>query len=172
MTPTPTGRLLRTATGRDLVLTRRFRAPVDDVWASIAESERTARWIGPWTAEAGGTGVAGTVVLTMTAEEGSPTADLRITACAPPHHLAVSFVDEHGTWELEVTLHEADGVTELTLTHHLAETAQPGDTGPGWEYYLDRLVASRDGELLPDFDDYYPTQRAYYEEAAAALAQG
>jgi hypothetical protein len=39
--------------------------------------------------------------------------------------------------------------------------------GPGWEYYLDNLVASRDGAPLPDFDDYYPAQAAYYESLTA-----
>jgi uncharacterized protein YndB with AHSA1/START domain len=44
MNPTPTGHLIKSVDGRDLVLTRTFRAPIDDVWASITESERTARW--------------------------------------------------------------------------------------------------------------------------------
>ena len=44
MTPRPTGRLLDTPGGRQLLLTRSFRAGIEDVWASITESERTARW--------------------------------------------------------------------------------------------------------------------------------
>jgi len=31
---------------------------------------------------------------------------------------------------------------------------------------LDALVASRDGDALPDFDDYYPGQKACYEDLA------
>ena len=42
MTPKPTGRL----SGDDLVLTRTFRAPIDDVWTSVTSSESTARWFG------------------------------------------------------------------------------------------------------------------------------
>jgi uncharacterized protein YndB with AHSA1/START domain len=38
----PTGRV----EGEDLVLTRRFEAPVEDVWTSITKSESTARWYG------------------------------------------------------------------------------------------------------------------------------
>jgi hypothetical protein len=41
-----------------------------------------------------------------------------------------------------------------------------GEAGPGWEYYLDVLVASRAGEKLPSFEDYYPSQKAYYAEQA------
>ena len=36
--------------------------------------------------------------------------------------------------------------------------------GPGWEYYLDRLVAAETGgdvEAIA-WDDYYPAQAAYY----------
>jgi uncharacterized protein YndB with AHSA1/START domain len=51
MKPTPTGRVVSTAQGRDLVLERTFRAPIEDVWASITEPERTARWLGPWEGE-------------------------------------------------------------------------------------------------------------------------
>ena len=49
MSPTPTGRLF----GDDLVLTRTLRAPIADVWASITEPDRTARWFGPWQGDAG-----------------------------------------------------------------------------------------------------------------------
>jgi hypothetical protein len=54
------------------------------------------------------------------------------------------------------------GVTELRFVQHLDEKVNVGDVGPGWEYYLDNLVASRDGAPLPKFEDYYPSQQAYY----------
>ena len=47
------GRLFPTATGHDLELTRTFRAPVEDVWASVTEPDRTARWFGAWKGEPG-----------------------------------------------------------------------------------------------------------------------
>jgi uncharacterized protein YndB with AHSA1/START domain len=53
MTPKPTGRLLASKEGRDLVLTRSFRAPIEDVWASITESDRTGRWFASWNRRAG-----------------------------------------------------------------------------------------------------------------------
>ena len=36
--------------------------------------------------------------------------------------------------------------------------------GPGWEYYLDRLVAAETGGDVAaiDFDDYHPAQSDYY----------
>jgi uncharacterized protein YndB with AHSA1/START domain len=160
MTPTPTGRLVPGADGRDLVLTRTFRAPIEDVWASITEPERTARWFASWTGEAG---PGKTVRYRLMFEEGEPEGDMIISACEPPNHLAVSSRDEHGGWRLEARLSESDGVTTLTFVQHLEPGAPVGAVGPGWEYYLDMLVASRSGEPRPDFDDYYPGQAGYYE---------
>ena len=162
MTPTPTGRVVPTPEGRDLVLTRRFAGSVDDVWASITESERTARWFGSWTGEPG---AGNTVTVTMTAEEGNPEIEVHIDVCEPPRHLALTILDEMGAWRLEGHVRAVDGGAELELVHHLPAGAEARDTGPGWEFYLDRLVASVVDAPLPDFGDYHPAQCAYYEEA-------
>jgi uncharacterized protein YndB with AHSA1/START domain len=160
MTPIPTGRLFRTDSGTDLVLTRTFRALADDVWASLTEPERTARWFGPWEGE-GGPGR--TVKVRMVFEEQEPWVEMRIDACDPPRRLALSMVDEAGTWRMELLLAEVDGVTELRLIHHLATEEGIGEVGPGWEYYLDMLTASRTGKPLPAFDDYYPSQKPHFD---------
>lgn len=161
MTPNPTGKVSRTATGRDLVLTRSFRAPIEDVWASITESERTARWFGPWS---GKPGAGNTIRYAMSFEEGSPEADMLIEACEPPRHLALRGTDDYSSWFMELELSEAKGITELRFIHHLDSEVDVGAVGPGWEYYLDNLVASRNNEALPQFTDYYPSQSAYYRE--------
>lgn len=160
MTPIPTGRLFRTDAGSDLVLTRKFRALAEDVWACLTEPERTARWFGPWEGEAG---PGRTVRVRMVFEEQTPWMEIRIDACDPPRRLAVSTVDEAGVWRLEVLLAEVDGDTELRLVHHLDTEEGLGEIGPGWEFYLDMLVASRDGTARPVFDDYYPSMKAYFE---------
>ncbi|MCF2533461.1 SRPBCC family protein [Yinghuangia soli] len=165
--PTPTGRLFGTPDGVDLVLTRTFRASVEDVWASVTEPERTARWYGRWEGEAG----AGRLIKVQLAfEEGAPWVDMHIDACEAPIRLALSATDAFGNWHLELLLAvNDDGTTELGFVHHLVNADGVGDIGPGWEYYLDNLVASRDGTPKPEFDDYYPAQKAYFEEQAAAL---
>lgn len=156
MSPTPTGRL----SGHDLVLTRTFRAPVEDVWASITDPERTARWFGPWEGEAG----AGRAIkVQMVHEEGKPWMDMTIDACEPPHRLAVTANEESGGWRLEMALTETAGVTELRFTHHLDATDGVGEVGPGWEYYLDTLVSARDDRPAPVWEDYYPAMKEHYE---------
>lgn len=165
MTPVPAGRLVPTAEGLDLVVVRKFNAPIEDVWASITESERTARWWGPWTGEAG---PGRTISYKMAFEGDGPASEMLIEACEPPVHLAVRGLGDYG-WRLEAHLSEANGITEMRFTHHLDAKTNVGDVGPGWEYYLDNLVASRFGAKLPDFNDYYPSQKAYYLELAAAV---
>jgi uncharacterized protein YndB with AHSA1/START domain len=159
MSPKPAGRVVQTSSGADLVLTRTFHAEVNDVWKSITESERTARWFGRWE---GDPGPGKYVTLYMGFEKDAPPARMLIESCRPPHQLAVSMKDAHGEWHLELTLAQAGEETTLTFVQHLADTASVGDIGPGWEYYLDMLVASRDGRPLPNFGDYYPSQRDYY----------
>ncbi|GAB7036873.1 MULTISPECIES: SRPBCC family protein [Catenuloplanes] len=156
MSPTPTGRLF----GNDLVLTRTFRACIDDVWASLTESDRTARWFGPWRGEAG---PGRRIEVRMVQEEGGPWTTMTIEACEPPARLAVSSVDDSGSWHLELLLSERDGVTELRFVQHLTGTEGVGEVGPGWEFYLDALVASRDGGPAPVFDDYYPSMKEHFE---------
>ncbi|WP_432989121.1 SRPBCC family protein [Dactylosporangium sp. CA-233914] len=156
----PTGQLVRTADGYDLVLTRTFKADIEDVWASVTESERSARWFGPWEGDAG---PGKTIRVRMIQEEGAPWMDLRIDACDPPRRLALSATDEAGAWRLELLLSHDGGITELRFVHHLADAGGAGQIGPGWEYYLDLLVAARDGSPAKSFDDYYPAMKAYFE---------
>ncbi len=158
--PQASGRLLATEDGRDLILTRAFAAGPDAVWAELTDPTRTARWFGPWSGE-GAPG--GTVRCSMAFEQGEPEVEMSVLACEAPHHLALRSEDEHGSWRLEVSLRERDGGTELELVHHLDESAEPGFVGPGWEYYLDMLVAAHADQPLPSFDDYFPSQQAYYE---------
>lgn len=155
----PTGELFRTGTGSDLVLTRSFRAPAEDVWASLTEPDRTARWFGPWEGDAA---PGGTIKVQMVHEDQAPWMDMCIDACDPPRRLALSSTDESGTWHVELLLSEAGGETRLRFVQHLENEEQLGEVGPGWEYYLDMLVAARDGSPLPDFDAYYPAMRPYY----------
>ena len=155
MSPTPTGRLF----GDDLVLTRTFRAPVEDVWASLTESDRTARWFGPWQGDAA---PGHTIKVQMIQEEGKPWTDMVIDACEPPRRLAISGAGEGG-WHLEMVLAEDAGVTELTFTQHLSGDEGVGEVGPGWEFYLDHLVAYRDGTPPPVFDDYYPSMKEHFD---------
>ena len=160
MTPTPTGRIEQDGDRRRLVLTRTFSAPAEDVWAAVTQPDRLARWIGTFT----GDPVSGRVLFRMTAEEGAPEEDVEIRACEPPSRLWLTFHVGEDAWSVDLDLAETDGVTTLTFAQPV-DPAQVENVGPGWEYYLDRLVAAETGgdpDSL-DFDrDYYPAMAEHY----------
>jgi uncharacterized protein YndB with AHSA1/START domain len=164
---TPTGRFLTRDGARVLTLSREFRAPIEDVWAAVIEPERLARWIGTWT----GDPASGEVAFAMTAEGDDVEAEtMVIRACEPPHrlHLTTRFGDQ--SWLLELDLTHADGVTTLVFSQPGIAAEQVGDVAPGWEYYLDRLVAAETGGDVGavDFErDYHPAMSAPYVKAFA-----
>ncbi len=61
-------------------------------------------------------------------------------------------------FELRLDLSEEDGVTTLLFAQRMSDPEMASSVGPGWEYYLDRLVAAETGGDVADvkWDDYYP----------------
>lgn len=145
----PTGRVRTTATGRLLVIERTFRASIDEVWATLTEPERFARWYGDLVGEAG---PGKTVTVTMTAEAEVVPQPVRILECAPPHRFVVELGDQGPPWRLSVDLTETYGVTTLVFVQALGDEIDVTDVGPGWEYYADRFTAALDGGPLPDWE--------------------
>lgn len=167
-TPTPTGRREERDGHTYVVLTRTFRAPVADVWAAVTEPERLARWLGTWS----GDPESGEVEFRMLFEGEQPPERFRIDACEPPRHLRITTSmekDDGGTesWRLQLDLAEVDGTTTLTFAQDVPDPAMAENVGPGWDYYLDRMVAAESGEdpAGVEWDDYYPGLSAHYREA-------
>ncbi|SEB53081.1 Uncharacterized conserved protein YndB, AHSA1/START domain [Nocardioides exalbidus] len=157
-TPAPmTGRKVDRDGESLLVIERRFRAPIDDVWAACTDPERMQRWIGTWS----GDPASGSISFRMTAEgEDVEAEEMDVLACEPPRRFAVRgrepqpfSADGSGAtayWQMELELAEADGVTSLSFVQVLAAgdlgREMVASVGPGWDYYLDRLVADLAGE--------------------------
>lgn len=159
-----------------LVIERSFAAPIEHVWAACTDPVRMERWIGTWS----GDPASGRVTFRMTAEgEDVKGEEMDVLACEPPRRFAVrgreaEAFSEDGSgekvhWEMELELSEADGTTSLRFVQVLA----PGDTGlrmvasvgPGWDYYLDRLVADLAGDDAGSVDwESYAGGSAYYRE--------
>jgi len=163
MTTTPTGRIEHVDGQHVLVQTREFRAPIEDVWASVTESERLARWIGTFT----GDPESGHVAFVMTAEGATEPEEMEIRECDPPRRLAVTSHVGDQRWRLELDLSEVDGVTTLAFSQPDVDPEDALSVGPGWEFYLDRLVAVESGGDLAAIDferDYYPAMADHYRE--------
>ena len=114
------------------------------------------RWIGTWT----GDPASGEITFRMTAEgEDVPEEVYLVHACEPPHRFVLQSRDgapfsADGTgprvrWQHTLELSEAAGVTTLTFTQVVPDGAVGADmvasVGPGWDYYLDRLVTAYGG---------------------------
>ncbi|MBK0420087.1 SRPBCC family protein [Leucobacter sp. CSA1] len=157
-----TGRVIPTDRGRDLVLVRSLAVPAEEAWEYLTESELTERWFGPWEGD-GRRG--GAVRVRMRFEDHEPAISLLIHDCEAPRRLVLEADQEVGGWKLELLVEE-DGEDDslVSFTHHLEgpDVAGIGEIGPGWEYYLDLLVAATEGTERPGFDQYYPALREPY----------
>ncbi len=140
----PTGHLQ----GRHLIIERSFSASIEDVWASLTEPERVARWYG--TIE--GDLMAGqTIMVTMVAEDGAPAEPMQIIECDAPRRFLIETAGMGEPWRLLVELAEVTGITTMTFTHDLGDDLDAADVGPGWEFYADRHDAAFNGNDMPDW---------------------
>jgi uncharacterized protein YndB with AHSA1/START domain len=167
---------LGTRRGGELVFTRTFAAPVADVWAACTEPARMERWIGTWT----GDPASGEVSFRMTAEgDDVPEEPYLVESCEPPTRFVIRSRDSYPfspdgsgpqvQWQHTLELSEAEGVTTLVFTQVVPDGPLGADmvasVGPGWDYYLDRLVTSYAGGDLAQvvFEPYLERSDAYRE---------
>ncbi len=173
MTVHPTGRITRLADRYTLAIDRTFQAPIEDVWAAITEPERLARWIGTFTGDPASGRVDFRMLFEGEADPDAAKEQMVIRECTPPRRLAVTSHVGDQKWHLDVDLSEAGGVTTLAFSHPDVGGEDLLGVGPGWEYYLDRLVAVETGGDLASLvwdRDYYPAMTEYYEAQRDAAA--
>ncbi|MGX1768460.1 SRPBCC domain-containing protein [Dietzia sp. NPDC055343] len=156
--PTASGSLTESGA---VVFTRRLPISREQAWAAVTDPARTARWIGPWS----GDPASGTVELTMTVEGGSPTSTVEVRRCEEPVVLVVT--TGPGGWVLTVRVEGDDDEAVISLEQDIPDAESAASIGPGWDFYLDRLVeaeAGRDPDALGFDPDYYPGLAGYYRE--------
>ncbi|WP_414938944.1 SRPBCC family protein [Amycolatopsis sp. cmx-11-51] len=138
-----------------LELRREYPDPIEDVWSALTESDRTARWIGTWTGEAG---VGNTIMLLMTAEKDSEPAPAVVRECDPPKRLAMDLINPgEPTWRVVLTLTPQGSGTVLDFVHLMPKSEwDTSDIMKGWHFYLDRLGAALLGEPVPEWETYTP----------------
>jgi uncharacterized protein YndB with AHSA1/START domain len=164
---------------RTIVLTRRYDAPIEDVWDAVTDPERIARWFLPVTGDlkVGGRyqtqGNAGGV----------------IKACEPPRRLLVTWemgeAKESDVSEVELRLSDVDGGTEFTLDHIAVVDPAfwgqfgPGAVGVGWDLTLLGLGTHLRGVSIgnPEEFEKSPEARAFTTASceaweAASIAGG
>lgn len=158
-----TGRVVRDALGLEVIVQRRLPVGLEEAWEWVTAPAKLKQWIGVLK---GRPGVGATVQLQMTAEDGKPTSDLHVVECEPLRRYVVEQRSDDETWRLRISLAETGAGTTIFLGHRVDDWRAAGMFGPGWEYYLDRLVAAHGKDPMPDFDEYFPQQRPYFERLA------
>ncbi|MGP9843977.1 SRPBCC domain-containing protein [Brachybacterium sp. 107] len=167
--------------GHDLVLTRSVLAPRARIWDHLTRSDLLATWFGTFA----GDPTTGRVQVLMNAEPGEASAsEYTIHACDAGELLTVSSSMGEGTWRLSVELDDAVGadedhvaadagtepVTQVRLRHHDVPIDMIQHVGPGWEWYLDRLVGTVTGGDIPGME-VWDTRYMSLSEDYAALAR-
>ena len=71
--------------------------------------------------------------------------EMEIRECDPPRTLKVTSHVGPYVWYLDVDLSETDGITTLAFSQPDLDHDDSLSVGPGWEFYLDRLVAVETG---------------------------
>lgn len=155
---------------RSTVLSRDYDTTVEDLWDAVTNPARLARWFGAVTGD-----------FALNGRYAVPgNASGTITACAPPHHLALTWEFGGGVSWVEVRLQPAGAGARLTVEHiaplgdHMAKFG-PGAAGVGWEFSameLDRYLADPEGERL-DENSFVktPAGRAFIAGCSTGWAQ-
>lgn len=141
--------------GHVVRVSRRYEAPVADVWDAWTNPERTHRWLG---AVSGDLREGSEALFDMTEEITVP---CRITACDPPRRLAVIWAhpgEPESAAEIRLRVDGAGTALELGHTRLRADDAV--GCGYGREDFLDRLAALFAGDD-PDAISWAESQREF-----------
>jgi uncharacterized protein YndB with AHSA1/START domain len=152
-----------------LVFVREFGESTAEVWDCLTRPSLLETWIGTYT----GDPATGHVAFLMTAEAGAQEEDVYIETCVAPRRFAGDVGQGGGrSWHLEWMLADENYGCILRFAMRLDDLDDVASVGAGWDYYLDRLAASLDGDEMPDWDDYYPDLATEYHDLATLHRNG
>ena len=155
-----TGRFAHREDGLYLLFDRILPGPPEQTWEGLTKPEGLHAWIGTYT----GSPRTGAVRFRMESQHDSQWEYVSILECTEFTRLVLDIGEGEDAWRVMAHLKEGSGKTVLTFGLRLDSPAEAATFGPVWDYYLDRLVASRTHHTLPPFSRYYPALKHYYEE--------
>ena len=157
LTPTPNGVTVR--------FERRYATTPEDLWSSVTEPERLARWLGP---VYGDLVVGGRYELRMGDDvAGSPqNAVGDVVECDAPRRLVIGweFPGEAASRVIVDIRPDGDGAV-LVLEHLDLEAAAARGYGGGWHASLDQLDDHVAGRPVRGWDDLFAAALPRYREA-------
>ena len=160
-----TGVLTRTPGGVTVRFERAYPTSPEDLWASLTEPERVARWLGPLY---GDLRVGGRYEVRMGDDvpDSAENATGEILACDPPRHLAVSWVfPTEVVTRVEVDVRPGDAGAVLVLRHVDLEDAAARGYGGGWHACLDQLGDLVAGRPVRGWQEAFDAAAPSYRDA-------
>lgn len=150
--------------GTRIVITREVEFTPAALWDAFT----TTRGLEPWVGILRGSREANDLTFSMTegGQEAKP-ARVAIQRCREPHELAFTTESEYGNWNLGVEFAATDAGSSIRFIHLLGPNDDPSNIGPGWEYYLERVILSLRGGDVDSvaWDEYYPVLAPAYTKA-------
>ena len=128
----PLGDVTRTADGLEIVFHRRYRAPIEKLWAALTMPERLADWFGDAEIDLR---VGGSIRMSW---NGSTQTEMCITLCTPPQSLAWVWQIDGKPTLVRFDLASEPGGSALTLTHSGVPIVGEG-VRAGWHAHLDAI---------------------------------
>ncbi|WP_411734306.1 SRPBCC domain-containing protein [Paeniglutamicibacter sp.] len=150
--------------GRRIVIELDAPYGVRDIWDAFTTVEGLRSWAGILreNAESGNQRFA-------FLEEGleSAAGSVLVHQCRPPYKFRLTVDTDQGPWDLGLDLSSRAGTKKITFTHELGAADDPGTIGPGWEYYLQRMLVHLKGGNVDSvlWNDYYPALVPAYTKA-------
>lgn len=151
-------------TGRRIVIELDAQSGVRHIWDAFTTAEGLRAWAGILR----GTADSGDLRFAFL-EEGleSASGSVQVHRCRPPYKFRLTADTEQGAWDLGLDLSSRTGTKKITFIHELGASDDPGTIGPGWEYYLQRMLVHLEGGDVHSvkWDDYYPALAPTYAKA-------
>ncbi|MBS0360057.1 MAG: SRPBCC family protein [Proteobacteria bacterium] len=146
----PNGVVTTHGDARQIVFHRRYRQPVEKVWAALTVPERLADWLAEAQVDlrVGG-------AIRMNWNKGAHQAGMTITVCDPPHALAwIWTIGERDTlvrFDLAPISDNGGEGCALTVTHSglSLDGARDGGVRAGWHAHLEAIPDAIEGRATP-----------------------
>ncbi len=155
---------LRSADGKGIVrMEDRFDTDIDDVWSTLTDPSRLARWYGE---VEGDLRLGGQFRAHVFASESEGIG--RVDVCEPPRRLLVTMdPDQPGEQVIEATLAADGDQTILVLEKRGMPLDHLADYGSGWQVHVEDLAAHLAGREPGDADARWDQLLPAYRDLAA-----
>ncbi|PQZ95863.1 hypothetical protein CQ018_00765 [Arthrobacter sp. MYb227] len=155
------GHIEELESGLRVVVERTLPYSVEEIWAAFTTPAGLKKWIGILRGSQASANLSFAMV--DQGKEANP-ATVNIHRCRAPYDLSLSTESEYGNWHLGIQLSRRGEESSLKFFHDLGASDDPRNIGPGWEYYMERVILALGNKSVDAlvWDDFYPALAGHY----------